>query len=276
MKRHSTPGTSAGCHPVGGKDTTMVCTPSLRAVMQGFQHSKTVFAAVLCATASFQPASAQVSPATILQVEIQNRVRYVDDVFDVSKLATNPNAAPAASARNFNTAVSIGDIVSVNGQAAQGTMTTTTRTTNLRQAPNSGEAIADTIRSDMAHYAFEILSAQGTPIGTIMGFGVGGGAAPPGSTSAITQGNNTIVGGTGAFLGARGNLGQLVNAETVTIRAASGVEDPVNRRKNGGGRNFYILQIIPLTRPQILSSAAGPAIAHSGDFSLVTPAKPAA
>jgi uncharacterized protein (TIGR03437 family) len=47
-------------------------------------------------------------------------------------------------------------------------------------------------------------------------------------------------------------------------------EDPNNRRINGGGKSRRILTLYPMSAPQIL------AIAHSGDFSAVTPSKPAA
>jgi len=53
-------------------------------------------------------------------------------------------------------------------------------------------------------------------------------------------------------------------------------EDPANRINNGGGKAVFVLQVIPLYRPEILTTAAGPAVVHSGDFSPVSSAKPAA
>jgi uncharacterized protein (TIGR03437 family) len=53
-------------------------------------------------------------------------------------------------------------------------------------------------------------------------------------------------------------------------------EDPANRRLNGGNPSGYILHIIPMTVPQIVTTANGPAITHSSDFSLVNASKPAA
>jgi hypothetical protein len=226
--------------------------------------------------ASIQPGVAQAPPPVILTIDVQNRVRYFQDTSDVSKFATSPAMTPSTASNNFIQTVSIGDIVAVNGQPAKGTMTTLTRTITLRPAPNAGEAMADTTRSDLADYAFEILDMDGRPIGTIVGFGPGGGSAPPGAPLFVTQGNNAIIGGTGAFLGARGYLGQAVNADTVTIRSASITEDPANRRRFPGGRNFFVLQVIPMVRPEIIVSASGPAVAHSIDFSLVTASKPAA
>jgi uncharacterized protein (TIGR03437 family) len=52
-------------------------------------------------------------------------------------------------------------------------------------------------------------------------------------------------------------------------------EDPANRRKNGGGRVRYVLHLIPLSRPDVVIVANGPAVVHASDFTLVTEAKPA-
>lgn len=58
-------------------------------------------------------------------------------------------------------------------------------------------------------------------------------------------------------------------------RAASMAEDPANRRINGGASGRCVLHIIPMTAPQIVTTANGPAITHSSDFSLVSALKPA-
>ena len=237
-------------------------------------HWKTALAIALCAAALSQRGLAQAPPPAILTVDVQNRVRYFQDTSDVSKFATNPDITTPSASNNFVQTVSIGDIVAINGQPAKGTMTTHTRSINLRPAPNSGESIADTNRSDLADYVFEILDGNSGTIGSIIGFGPGGGSAPPGAPSFVTQGNNAIIGGTGAFLGARGYLGQAVNADTVPIRSASITEDPANRRRFGGGRNFFVLQVIPMARPEILPVGSSPAIFHS-DFTPVTAARPA-
>ena len=102
------------------------------------------------------------------------------------------------------------------------------------------------------------------------------GPPAPGAPLSITQGNFAIVGGTGAFLGARGQWGNAVTPQTITERLASVTEDPANRRRNGGGRLHFVLQVIPMFTPQIVDAANGPAVTHSSDFSLVTASKPAA
>jgi uncharacterized protein (TIGR03437 family) len=53
-------------------------------------------------------------------------------------------------------------------------------------------------------------------------------------------------------------------------------EDPANRRTNGGGTIRFFLHVIPMAAPQIATTAGGPAVTHSGDFTLVTASKPAA
>ena len=57
----------------------------------------------------------------------------------------------------------------------------------------------------------------------------------PGAPSTQAQANQSIVGGTGAYLGVRGETGGGTNPNAVAIRGASMVEDPAFRRTNGGG-----------------------------------------
>lgn len=222
------------------------------------------------------PGWGQATPNTILVVDVANDVRYFEDIFDVSKLATSPNATPATVPPNFARRIEIGDIVAVNGQPAKGTMVFHQQTINLRTAPTPGQAIADTVANAILHQTFEMQTADGNPIGTIMASGLGGGPPPPGAPLSVTQGNNMIVGGTGAFLGARGQVGQAVGAITIPVRQASWAEDPANRRRNGGGTLRFVLTVIPLSVPQIVATPGGPAVTHSSDFSLVTASKPAA
>jgi uncharacterized protein (TIGR03437 family) len=126
--------------------------------------------------------------------------------------------------------------------------------------------------------AFEILKSDGTPIGTIFVTGLAGGDAPPGSPSSATGGTNFVItGGTGAFLGVRGQMGVAANPPGVAVqRAASMTEDPANRRLNGGGTQRWIAHLIPMSAPQIAIAPGGPAVTHSSDFSPVTASKPAA
>ncbi len=237
------------------------------------RKAKTFATALLLLAVCCTPGYGQVAPASILEIDVENLVNYADDISNASLFATNPGIPPRSPVRNFAAAIVLGDIVAVNGQPAKGTFVFHQRLVVLRTAPAPGEAIADIVRNNVNEQTFEILKSDGTPLGSIMGSGLGVGSAPPGAPLAVRQGNNAIVGGTGAFLGARGQVGQAT--QIVPPRQASMAEDPANRRRNGGGRVRFVLHVIPLSPPQIVMTAAGPAVTHSSDFSLVTASKPA-
>jgi uncharacterized protein (TIGR03437 family) len=223
-----------------------------------------------------QPGWAQVAPPTNLQIDLANNVIYFQDTSDISKYATEPNATPPAiSFRNFYRVEGFADIVAVNGQPMKGTYANAAVATVLRTAPTPGQALADTVRQAIAVTTFEILKSDGTSIGTLFASGLFAGDAPPGSPTAAAAGNLVITGGTGAFLGARGQMSVAAAAPGVVVqRNASIMEDPANRRRNGGGTQRWIAHLIAMTAPQILTTASGPAVFHS-DFSPVTAARPA-
>ena len=231
---------------------------------------KTALTTVLCAS---RLGVAQVAPATVLEVQAENFVAYVGDVSDVLKFATDPGVTTvsAIGPRNLGTTLSFADIVAVNGKPAKGTVIINARAINLSATPTLGQAIADTARGGSSNYALEIQQADGTPVGNIYASGFSGGAPPPGAPLAVAGSNNAVVGGTGAFVGVRGQLG---GGQGTSIRIASITEDPANRRTNGGGRLTVVVTLIPMSRPEIVTTASGPAIFHA-DFSPVTAAKPA-
>ena len=228
---------------------------------------KAILAAVLCAGAFSQPSPAQVAPPVILQVDVENYVVYFEDTSDVSKFATDPSPTTAVRPKNFEFAVFIGDIVAVNDQRVTGTLTRSTRQVFLRTAPTPGQAIADTMRNALFADTYEILKEDGTPIGTIVSYGSNVGSPPPGAPSSQASSNFAITGGTGAFLGSRGQSGEGSTPQAVPVRQASVTEDPAKRRINGGGKGRFVLHIIPMTRPEIVAPF------HS-DFSPVTAGKP--
>jgi uncharacterized protein (TIGR03437 family) len=234
---------------------------------------KTILAsAVLFLATTANVAQGQAVAPTILRIDVENFVQYVEDTSDLSMFATNQGITTINQPRNFHSNVTLADIVAVNGQPAKGTVAFDTRIVLLRPSPTAGAAIADTQRAGVRNSTFEILSSEGTPIGTIMATGLFAGVAPPGAPLDALVGNDAIVGGTGAFLGARGYAGQ--GAQTVPPRFASITEDPGNRRRNGGGKTRFVLHVIPLARPEILTTSSGPTIFHS-DFSPVNRAQPA-
>jgi uncharacterized protein (TIGR03437 family) len=216
----------------------------------------------------------QVPPTTILTIDVENFVNYRGDVSDVTKLATDPNITTPAIPRNFYEAQLIGDIVAVNGQPAKGTNMTNVRGFDLSTNPHPGQAISDTVRHGIVQQNFEIQRADGTPLGSIIVAGAAAGPPPPGAPLSVRTANNAIIGGTGAFLGARGQSGQV--SQTIPTRDASMAEDPANRRRYGGGRVRFVLHVIPLFRPEVVMTPNGPAVTHSNDFTLVSSSRPAA
>src|SRR5438034_9959596 len=105
-------------------------------------HWKTALATALCAAFS-QPGLAQVTPTTILQIDVENQVEYDQDVSDLAQWATNPNVVRSQPPRNFDFAVGAADIVAVNGQPAKGTVAFRAWAMLLSTAPSDGGMIAD-------------------------------------------------------------------------------------------------------------------------------------
>jgi len=233
----------------------------------------------LLASVNSTLALAQQSPTNILTIDVANVVEYQGDISDPSKFGTSPKITPSAGVGAFSVNVVFGDIVAVNGEPAKGVYVGRPVGIVLTPTPKTGQAIADTTHASLRSHTFEILKSDGTPVGTLMSFGLDGGLPPPGAPSypVAARGNYTIFGGTGAYLGVRGELVQRQQSlEAVPPRAASMAEDPSNRRINGGGTIRFFLHTIPMTTPQISTTAGGPAVTHSSDFTPVTASKPAA
>jgi hypothetical protein len=235
-------------------------------------------ALVILAVAACNPGRAQTPPPSVLEIDVENFVNYWEDTSELSKFATIPTVTTASIPKNFGYSLIIGDIVAVNGRPVKGTFVNNTRVINLTRNPSSGQAIADVTRGSVNNQVFEILNSDSTMVGTIATLGLGGAGdpPPPGSPLKATQGNNAIIGGTGAFLGVRGQSSQTPPPQPIPSRNASMTEDPANRRINGGGRVRFIQTVIPMSVPQIVVTAGGPAVTHSSDFTLVTASKPAA
>lgn len=243
------------------------------------RRGKTAIAVALCVAACSLPSPAQVPPSTILQIDLAGYVLYREDVSDPVKFATDPNAVGITAfgpVRNFYRAVHLADVVAVNGQPVKGNFAASQAVIALRTDPMPGFAVGDAYRNALASITLEILKSDGTQIGTIIANGLFSGTPPPGSPvpiSTIPQGghNLAITGGTGAFLGARGQLGSLPPVG----RNTSFTEDPANRRRHGGGSGTWrwIAHLIPMSAPQVVTSAGAPAVFHS-DFSPVNGARP--
>jgi hypothetical protein len=203
-------------------------------------------------------------------------VNYFNDVTDWSKLAKDPNQTTlAGSTPNFALSIDVADIVSVNGEPVKGVFTERRIQYKRAVTPTPGQFIADSVSSAIQDRYFEILKLDGTPIGNIVVTGMGGAVPAPGTPTVIADGNFTIIGGTGAYMGARGQAGGLDEPSSTGARNASMTEDPSNRRVFPNGHRLMVLQLIPLATPAVVQTANVPVVVHGADFSLVTTAKPA-
>jgi hypothetical protein len=155
------------------------CRPKERTMIRRFEN---VAIAVLWLGVYGNPAGAQAPPPSILTIDVQNVVEYQGDVSDPAKFSTNPNVTPSAGARPFSVNVALGDIVAVNGQPAKGPYVgrPVGISLNPNATPGRGQAIADTAHASLRSHTFEILKGDGTPVGTIMSFGLDGGLPSPG------------------------------------------------------------------------------------------------
>ena len=242
-----------------------------------FRRVRMIATAVVLAVVYCDLALGQAPPPTILVIDLENYVEYQADIYDASKYGKNPNVTPSAGAGSFGVVTLLGDIVAVNGQPVKGLFAGRTRVLGATATPNPGQAIADIGATAIREQIFEILQPNGTPIGTIIGLGFSGGPIPPGAPSGPAGGNWAIVGGTGAFLGARGQEGGWGGTQFAHPQAASMAEDPGNRRTHHQGATFrYTLHVIPMFVPQIVTTANGPAVTHSSAFTPVSASKPAA
>ncbi len=181
-----------------------------------------------------------------VRVDVSNFVLYNYDTFDTNLFGTNPNTTHVMM-KTYNFHISVGDIVAVGGTPAKGTLLCRTMPMFvLTPTPAPGtQAIAETNRAMVDDCSLEIMNADGGAVGTIFYNGLFGGPPPPGAPSASVKSDMIVTGGTGMFLGVRGQAGHI----SWTPRVASVTEDPANRRVNGGGTQSIILQVFPMFRP---------------------------
>lgn len=244
--------------------------------------SMAVLLMAMCGRTAFGQA-----PAATIYIELQNVVEYQVDTSDLSKYGTDPSVTQGKAAKGMGVGcagvqiIGYGDIVAVNGKPARGSYVG--RGVSVCTSPNpvSGmnglNAISDTSWPSMRDETYEILQTDGiTPVGTIMASGLSSGMPSPPGPPAGSH-NAAITGGTGAFFAARGQKGQRNGMLTgaVSERTASITEDPAQRRQNGGGHLLTVLYLIPMSWPAVVTTAGGPVIVHSSDFSLVSASKPA-
>jgi uncharacterized protein (TIGR03437 family) len=218
--------------------------------------------------------SAQTPRVSILEVQGENIVIYHDDTSDVSKWGTLPGPVPlpASFTPNFKSRFTLGDVALVNGQPVKGNIVVSTRVVYATTDMTPGRALMDLSLGCPFQQVHSFMLPDGTVVGSIAVVGVNTAGRPPGSPTNAVGGTGVVVGGSGAFLGIRGQAGLIGGAG---VRNASITEDPAYRRVNGGGRMTWFFQIVPAEWPEILVLPTGPAVVHSADFSPVTPDKPA-
>ena len=204
-------------------------------------------------------ALAQTTPV-VLDVEVENAVRYVADTTDPAKLAASPGPVTPGATRAFTDTIFIGDIVAVNGKPAKGLWTSRQYAMNFSPNPSTGAAVSDVTQGAIAECKYEILSAEGRLIGRLTDSGL----FP-----------HAVTGGTGAFLGAKGEQATTAARVVKAVRTASMLEDPANRRLHGGGNVRILMRLIPAIRPQIISIQTAPAVIHL-DGTPVSGSNPAA
>jgi len=219
--------------------------------------------------------SGQTPPVSILQVQAEKMVTYYDDTSDLSKWGTLPGPVPLpANFTNptFKWRITLGDLVSVNGQPIKGNYVSVSRTLNATTDMTPGRVLMDLAQGCPFEQIHSFMLPDGTVIGTIAAVGTSTVGRPPGAPSTALAGTGVVVGGSGAFLGIRGQAGVTGGSG---VRNASITEDPAYRRVNGGGKMSWFFQIIPAVWPEVVSLPTGPAVYHAQDWSPVTAANPA-
>jgi len=222
-------------------------------------------------TALCSVALAQTPPATILTIEMENVVQYQENFANPQKNGTSTAMEVSTPPATLFPGTFIADIVAINGRKSKGAAVGRNYWVGLNINPSGSQAIADVNRFQAMEISLEIQQADGTSIGTIVLTGVTGGPPPLGAPKSGTTGTFAVIGGTGAFLGARGQAATIMNNH----RATSTFENPINRRIFPAGLWKLAVQLIPMRTPEVVLTSTGPAIVHASDFSLVTAAKPA-
>ena len=218
----------------------------MRRMKQQFLWASSICAQVLAIAFASSACLAQEKTTTI-KVDVNNFVLYNYDTFDTSQFGMNPSGTNVMM-KTYNYHISVGDIAAVGGKAAKGTLLCTHTMFVLSPTATIGsmKAIADTSRAMINDCSLEILTDGGAAVGTIFIHGLFAGPPPPGAPASSARSNLIITGGTGAFLGVRGQAGQ---TGPWTPRVASVTEDPANRRVNGGGVESIVLQLFPIFPP---------------------------
>ena len=227
-------------------------------------------------------APAQTVPLpTTIQIDIEDTVAYVGDV-SYDQLMTN-FARTLSSPKLSTNVTALGDIRAVSGRAARGLYVNVAFPIFATPDPSpvNGFSISDVTRIAAVGQCFDISTADGTPIGSIFAWGFAFGPPTPGAPVEAGGGSISLIGGTGPYLGIRGQMSTTKDTSPVgdnpSVRFASAGESPALRRVNKGGTTKFLLQIFPTFSPDPLyMDDSRPLVFHGDDGSLVTRSNPAA
>jgi uncharacterized protein (TIGR03437 family) len=226
--------------------------------------------------------SQSVPVPTTIQIDIYDTVAYVGDVpydqlmssfartLSLPKLSTNVTA--------------MGDIRNVSGRPAKGLYVNIAFPifTTPNPSPENGFSISDATRIAAVGQCFDLMTDDGNQIGSIFAWGFAFGPPAPGAPLASGGGSIALIGGTGPYLGIRGQMYTTQDTTPVgdnpSVRFASAGESPAVRRVNQGGLTKFLLQIFPTFSPDALSldDVGTPAAFHIYDESVISRANPAA
>jgi len=193
---------------------------------------------------------------SVLTIQTDNVVTYVEDITDPLKLALLTNPSAPATTRAFAETITVGDVVSVNGKPAKGLWQTRSLAMGYSPTAAPGFAIADSAEGAPGECKWAILTADGVLVGRFQEGGVG---------------THQITGGSGIFLGIHGT--QTTVQAVQAPRRTSMTEDPSLRRMLGGGSLIHTFHIAPSYPPEF-SGDSSPVVLHA-DFSPVTASSPA-
>ncbi len=231
---------------------------------------------------SLNAAASQSTPVpTTIQIDIDDTVAYVGDV-TYDQLMTNL-ARTLSSPKLATNVTAMGDIRFVSGRPAKGLYVNVAFPIFATPDPSpvNGFSISDATRIAAVGQCFDIQTADGAQIGSIFAWGFAFGPAAPGAMLSAGGGSISLIGGTGPYLGIRGQMYTTKDTSPVgdnpSVRFASAGENPALRRVNKGGVTKFVLQIFPFFSADAVALDDGtPSVFHIYDDSIVTRSNPAA
>lgn len=212
-------------------------------------------------------ALAQAPRDVTTNVQLENLVFYMDQHGDATKIGSLPGPAPLDPQLGFalRRYAIIADITSIGGKPAAGTFLAHGVAIAPSNAPQPvpGTTITDLPRNQMHNVILDIMTPEKAQVGSLYGTWMGAGGSAPGAPAGA--GVLAVLGGSGAFVGARG---QGSNIGSSNLRTASMQEDPSRRRVNGGGRLNLGIHLAGLPVAEVAS------VSHA-DFAPVSASRPA-